>query len=327
MNAASIWNLERERYTPNALHGESAVWVEKNCYIDVWIEGLHAAGLDPLAMLPFTFATDFEGDQWTFFKPSHADIANLYGVVVQELTVWKPLIEHALHHLPKQRMIYTEADAYFLPDTSGTDYHTNHVKTTIGIESVDVDRRRLGYFHSAGYYTLEGDDFARIFRLDAAPDPTFMPLFAELVRFDRVEKLPAEALAQRSLAALASWYQRRPLENPLQTFGEQFARDIEALKIQGIATYHAYAFSTVRQCGACFELSAAYLRWLGKHVDPAFAAPAEHFDAISNGMKTLILKAARAVAGKKAVDFAPMFSELAGSWSLGMSAVGALLPH
>ena len=51
-----------------------SAWVEKNCYVDVWIELLHALGLEPLAMLAFTVAVDFEGDQWTFFKPSHDDL-------------------------------------------------------------------------------------------------------------------------------------------------------------------------------------------------------------------------------------------------------------
>ena len=66
---------------------------------------------------------------------------------------------------------------------------------------------------------------------------------------------------------------------------------------------------------------------LAKHVAPKFEGPAAHFDPISNGLKTFIMKPARAVAGKKAVDFAPLFGELAGSWSQGMSSVGELLRY
>ena len=51
------------------LLGDAAAWPEKNCYADLWIGFLHTLGLEPLAMLPFTVAVDFEGDQWTFFKP------------------------------------------------------------------------------------------------------------------------------------------------------------------------------------------------------------------------------------------------------------------
>jgi hypothetical protein len=46
---------------------------------DVWIELLHAMDLEPHAMLAFTLAVDFEGDQWTFFKPTPGDLWALYG--------------------------------------------------------------------------------------------------------------------------------------------------------------------------------------------------------------------------------------------------------
>ena len=49
----------------------------------------------------------------------------------------------------------------WLPDTSGTDYRRQHTKSTIVIDDIDVEQRRLGYFHNAGYYQLEGEDFAR----------------------------------------------------------------------------------------------------------------------------------------------------------------------
>ena len=38
-------------------------------------------------------AIDFEGDQWTFFKFPHADLYELYGLDVQELAIWRPLVE------------------------------------------------------------------------------------------------------------------------------------------------------------------------------------------------------------------------------------------
>jgi len=55
--------------------------------------------LEPRAILPFTVAIDFEGDQWTFFKPPHDELRELYGLDVQEMNVWRPLLEHALEHL------------------------------------------------------------------------------------------------------------------------------------------------------------------------------------------------------------------------------------
>lgn len=50
-------------YRQSRLHHGDSVWVEKNCYVDLWIELVHALGLDPVALMPFTVAIDFEGDQ------------------------------------------------------------------------------------------------------------------------------------------------------------------------------------------------------------------------------------------------------------------------
>ena len=147
-------------------------------------------------MLPFVLAIDFEGDQWTFFKPSHDEVRELYGLDVQELNVWRPLVEHAVEHLAAGKLVSTEADAFWLPDTPGTDYRRQHTKTTIVINDLDVGRPALGYFHNAGYFALEGEDFERTFRLGAPPDPTFLPLFAEMVRIDRVvRRAPGELRA------------------------------------------------------------------------------------------------------------------------------------
>ena len=107
--------LQTDGYRPHSLHAEPQVWVEKNCYIDVWIELLHALGLEPTAAMGFTLGVDFEGDQWTFFKPPHSDLRRLYGVNVQELAVWRPLLEHASQQLGAGKLINTEADAYWLP--------------------------------------------------------------------------------------------------------------------------------------------------------------------------------------------------------------------
>src|SRR5580692_10489085 len=106
----AIPGLEVAGYSRHWLHSDERVWVEKNCYIDVWIELLHALKLNPMAMLAFTVAIDFEGDQWTFFKPPHEDLKSLYAIDVQELYVWRPLIEHAAEHLGAGKLISTEAD-------------------------------------------------------------------------------------------------------------------------------------------------------------------------------------------------------------------------
>ena len=324
MTGVSVWGLDAAHYQRHTLHAESQTWVEKNCYIDVWIEVLHAANLDPTPALAFTLASDFDGDQWTFYKPPHVDLTDLYGVGVQELNVWKPLLEHALFHTSHDRLVLTEADAFWLPDTQGTDYRAQHVKSTIAIESIDVEAQQLGYFHNAGYYQLQGEDFVGTFRLGAAPDPHFMPFFAELVKFERVVRRSQGELAAQSSSQLKAWLARRPKTNPIRRFGHCFAGELEHIRARGMGFYHAFAFATTRQLGSGYELTASYLRWLEQRTPKGYGAAAVHFEDISNIAKTLILKGARAVSSKKAVDFEPAFAEMAGHWDAAMSILDAI---
>lgn len=165
MNAlAAIQGLDPSSHVRSPLHADDRIWPEKNCYIDIWIEVLNALRLEARGILPFVLALDFEGDQWTFFKPPHGELYELYGLDVQELTVWKPLLEHVVEHLPAGRVVSTEADSFWLPDTAGTDYRRNHVKTSIAINAIDVEAQTLDYFHSAGYHRLAGEDFRALFK-------------------------------------------------------------------------------------------------------------------------------------------------------------------
>ncbi len=315
-------SLDAATYQRHALHGADRAWVEKNCYVDIWIEVLHALGLEPLAMLPFVLEIDFEGDQWTFFKPPHDELRDLYGLDVQELNVWRPLAEHCKVHLAGGKLISTEADAFYLPDTAGTDYQRTHTKTTIVIQDFDPERRRLGYFHNAGYFELEGEDFVKTFRVGVPYDPTFMPLFAEIVRTDKIQRRAKGELVEMSRALLKKHVARRPAVNPVRRFGERFATDLPWIQGEGLAFYHAWAFATVRQLGAAFEAEAMHLRWLE---DASLAPSAEAFDQVSNGAKTFILKAARAVNSKKPFDTGPMFDEMANAWQRGMDTLAAQL--
>ena len=311
----SSLTLDAANYQRHALHGEDLVWVEKNCYVDVWIELIHALGCEPLAMLPFVAAIDFEGDQWTFFKPKHDELFDLYGIDVQELNLWRTLTDHVQVHVGDGKMVAVEADAFFLPDTAGTDYQRQHTKSTIIICDFDIERRRLGYFHNAGYYALEGADFDKLFRIGAPPDPTFMPFFAEVVRVDRLVKRSPEELRAMSRVLLQKHVARRPAKNPVTRFGEQIASDLSRLQGEGLPVYHTWAFATIRQLGAAMELLSLHLTWRGD--EPAREAATE-LAKVSHTAKALILKGARAVNGKRALDASAMFEEMSGAWQRGM---------
>lgn len=319
MSAVSVLPLSSAGYVVHHLHREDRAWVEKNCYVDVWIEAIHALGLDPTAMLAFTVGLDFEGDQWAFFKPPHRDLSQLYGIDVYELNVWRgDILAHAQHHAREGKLVFTEADAFWMPDTAATDYRRQHTKSTIVINAIDAENQRLGYFHNAGYYELKGEDFAHLFRVGYPHDPAFLPLFAEYARVDRIERLTLQELTAVSLDLLRAYVARLPQVNPIRRFAAQFPQDVAWLQNEGLPLYHGYAFATLRQLGANFELAAIYLDWLFKNGQSGLGDAHIAFSEISSGAKALILKTARAVNGKKVVDFAPLLEEMAGAWDRGM---------
>ncbi|MBC7955458.1 MAG: DUF1839 family protein [Cytophagales bacterium] len=313
---SALADLSATNYRPHAMHSEQAVWVEKNCYVDVWIELLHALKLEPAAAMAFTLTTDFEGDHCTFFKPPHTDLRTLYGIDVQELNIWRPLIDHAAEYLGAGKLISTEADSFWLPDTAGTDYQRHHVKTTILLNDLDVDQQRLGYFHSAGYHQLLGEDFLQLFQRDAGEG--VLPLYAELIRIDRLQRRPAQELADVSYQLLCQYMAWRPTSNPVPRFAARLNTDLSQLHAQGLAHYHAWAFTTLRQLGAAFELASNHLRWLAPHGHANLLAAAERFDVIAQDSKSLILKLARVVNGKRAFDAAEAFAPMAQAWDDGM---------
>ena len=321
MRLSALPALDTATYVPHYLHGETRAWVETNCYIDVWIEVLSALGLEPAACMGMVLANDFDGDQWTFYKPPHEDLAALYGLQVQELNVWRSILENASEQLQRGRLVLTEIDAFHLPDTAGTDYRRNHVKTTIAIAQIDTAAQTLGYFHNRSFHQLSGEDFVNLFRLGFVHDLAFMPFFAEFVRLDRVQRRSSQELAVIAKTLLRKHFERRPATNPVTAYLPRFVADIEALKPQGLAAYHAYAFANLRQLGSGAELASYHLRWLEANGQGEFEAAAAEFSAISETTKMLLLKAARTVMSKKPGDLAPVLKTLAVHWD---AAVGHL---
>jgi hypothetical protein len=269
--------------------------------------------------MPFVVSMDFEGDQWTFFKPPLTDLRTLYGIDVQELTVWKPLIEHAVEHLSAGKLLTVEFDAFWLPDTAATDYRQSHSKTTVALNDIDLANRRLGYFHNAGYFVLEGEDFERVFSTEKAPDA--LAPYAEMIRIDRVIKRSEPELREMSQRLLDQHLAWRPASNPVARFAKRFVEDLPLLHEVGLQGYHKWAFAGVRQLGAAFELGAAHLRWLRSDGEIEEAAVA--FDLIAQHSKAFILKAARAVNAGRSLDATPLFVEMAEAWDRGMEIASA----
>ena len=88
----SLLGLDPAHYMPSALHHPARCFPETNCYVDLWIELLHARGIDPASAMGFACTVDFEGDQWTFFKPPPEELERLYGIDVHEMQLYLSLI-------------------------------------------------------------------------------------------------------------------------------------------------------------------------------------------------------------------------------------------
>ena len=312
-----ILALDARTYRPHAIHGADRVWAETNCYVDLLIELLHAHGFEPIAALPFTFGIDFEGDQWTFFKFPHGDLLKLYGFDIQELAIWRPLIDHIEEQVGAGKPVLVELDSWYLPDTSGTAYQLDHVKTTVAVNLIDRANRRLGYFHNQSYFELSGDDFTQIFQLEGLVHPRMLPPYVEFVRF-RDTKLSASEQLDCSLDILQHQLQLIPKTNPFLAFKQRFAQDIDWLLSSEIEVFHKYSFATLRQYGACFELSQTYTDWLSEQGIDNIEAATTAFGEISQTAKAMQFQLARSIARKKPLDLASI-DTMAAAWQRGMS--------
>ncbi|WP_448208311.1 DUF1839 family protein [Azospirillum sp. sgz302134] len=294
---------------PHPLHAPDRAWVETNCYTDLWIELLHALGLEPLASLPFTVAQDFEGDQFTFFKVPPEDLRILYGLEVQELAIYDTVTAHTAVQLRRGRPVLVEVDGFHLPDTRGTSYKTLHVKTTIAILGLDEGARKLDYIHNAGRFTLEGEDYDGVF----APHTLFP--YVEFVKRTGAA-LEGAALREASLGLLRHHLRRRPRENPVTAYRSALPEHLEALAARPMDYFHLYAFNMLRQLGANFELLGSYVRWIE---GPAEAA--EACDTIAGSAKALQFQFARAVSRRKFGDYSAPLETMERAYD---TAIGAL---
>lgn len=310
--APALFGVDPATYRPHMLHAGGRAHDEVNCFVDVIAEVLHARGDEPLAALGSTVRVDFEGDQWSFFKLTQADLELLYGVDLHEMQPYRPLPEQIAEQLTLGRTLLVEVDGWYLPDTAATSYRREHVKTSIAPEAIDVAGERLRYFHGIGLHDLEGEDYRGIFRLGRAFSDDVLPPYAELIRFDSGPRLTGDELKAVARDLLRGHLARRPATNPFTRFGERLAIDLPDLLAGDLDDYHAYAFATVRMAGSAFEVCAAHVRWLlGDAGEPAAAA----LERIVDGCKVLSFRLAR----RRAFDPEPVITDLAGAWDEAMA--------
>ncbi len=301
------------------LHGSGRIWDETNCYLDVVIELLHAFGHEPLAALGVTASTCWEGDQWTFCKFNDEDLRFLFGIDIQEMNPWHSLELHVLEQLKRGNAVLVEADAFFLPDTRGSSYRLAHDKTTIGVLEMATEARRMRYLHGRGCFELEADDYAGLWSPASERAGTWLPTFVERVAQSSPSRIEPLALASATL--LRRELKRAPADNPIGAFAASMEAALPVMRVNhDMDHFHRYAFATLRQLGACFELLASHVTWLQDHCAWKHTNASQQFHLIAQQARSLQFQLARSIARNKVLDLSPLV-QMGNAWQCGMDAL------
>lgn len=317
VSTALFVDVRAADHNSHAAHAPERIWQETNCYLDLWIELLHALGHDPVPAFACALSADHDGAQWSFLKPAPEDLRSLYGLEVTEETLWRPVLDTVLSG-PQRGLLHTvEVDSWWLPDTAGTDYRTGHVKTTIVPVAVDAAAATMTYVHNAGVFELSGDDFAGIF---AVPE---LPPYVEQIR--RVGTDPSPSIDPAAVAAAARGHlDRRAPGNPAARLADSVRSATGWLADAGMETFHLWSFATLRQFGATAEVAADLSDRLAAG-GYAVGAAADDLRTAASTAKTVQFKMARAARGRS-VALDELLDTLTESWQRGVDAVDAAVP-
>jgi hypothetical protein len=176
----------------------------------------------------------------------------------------------------------------------------------------------MRYFHNAGFYELEGEDYRGAFRMLDHFTEDVMDPFTEVVTFDAGPRLTGEGLRAAARELLAHHLRRRPTRNPFEAWADQLEHDLPRLLEGSEEDYHEYAFVTARMVGSAFELLADHVEWVLEG-DGATAAAA--FRRIVDGSKTVSFRLAR----RRAFDTRAALAGTIEAWDEGMKALEAVL--
>jgi Domain of unknown function (DUF1839) len=310
---------QRFSHRCHPIHASGRVWDETNCYLDVIIELLHAFGHEPLAALSVTASTRWEGDQWTFCKFNDEDLRFLFGADIQELNPWHELDLHVVEQLKRGNPVLIEADSFYLPDTRGSSYGAQHVKTTIGVLEMATSSKSMRYLHGRGCYELVGSDYEGLWLPLSQRVEGWLPPFIERVAW--LDPRRTDSLAIAAATLLRRELERLPSDNPVSVYAASLEAELEVMRANPDMDYfHRYAFATLRQLGACFELLASHVEWLMARGSWTRSDAGTIFLQIAQQARSLQFQLARAIARNRNLDLSPL-DQMSKAWTAGFDAL------
>ena len=172
---------------------------------------------------------------------------------------------------------------------------------------IDLETERLHYFHGPGMFALSGADFRGVFRIGEESPGARCPRIPSWFALTPAARWKETSCALPPPTSCAVTLPAARRVNPFRAFGAQLDAVLPQLLDGDLATYHAYAFATVRMAGSAFEILGDHVRWLlGADGDEVAIAATE----IVDGCKALSFRLAR----RRRFETEARVAELASAW-------------
>ena len=216
----------------------------------------------------------------------------------QEISIWRPLERPCRGAARAGPPVLVEVDSWFLPDTAGTAYQSEHVKTTVAATRSTSHGQPPGLFPQRGLLRARGRRLRE--RVPARrPRPGALPPYVEFVKLDPgsppVRRRPHEGLARAAAPSTRAPAARQPRSSaskrrfqPISSGSGRGDRDVPPLRVRDAAPVR-------RLVRAARDL----LQWLGEHARRTARGRAERFAEICRARRRRHSSSSRAMARRR----------------------------
>ena len=290
-DAAGRRDLDPATYRRHAVHGDGRIWAETNCYVDIWIELLHALGPRAGGRAAVHARDRLRGRSVDVLQVSAAAIcSSCTASTCRNSPSGGPLVG-AHRGAGRAGPAGARRARLVLPAR-----HGGHRRTA---RPREVDRRRDGdrsrACGSSATFTARAITSSRATTspprsaCDDA-DPARLPPYVEFVK---THDAPSPDAARRDLGrSAAAPPARGAARQPVRSLRAAVrARPRRRSSPRTSSSSISTSFATLRQFGACFELSATYLRWLAAQGETGLEDAAAAFRTISESREAISIPA------------------------------------